>query len=88
MFTFAKNKPTVSEIMESPEANHIGWLSFILTMFVGAWNWITENGNEAIVICSGLLGIVFLFFKIKLTITEYKIKQKELKKLNEHELKN
>lgn len=76
---------SVEDLMHQPETEKIGWLVLITTWLMGIWNWITENGDEIIVIISGLLGILFLVFKIRLTITEYKIKQKELKKLEKNE---
>lgn len=76
---------SVNELMSEPEANKVGWFALIITWLMGVWNWITEHGNEVIVVISGILGIVFLVFKIKLTYKEYKIKTRELEKLEKDE---
>lgn len=72
---------SAQELLNNPETDKIGWLVVLTGWFMGLWNWLTEHGNETIVVISGILGMIFLFFKIKLTVTEYKIKRKELKKL-------
>lgn len=69
---------TVEEVMQDPYANKAGWLALILTWAGGAWNWLTEYGNELMVIISGLVGLFFLFLKIKIARIELKLKQKEL----------
>jgi len=62
----------------SDELDKAGWITLILTWFIGVWQWIVQHGNETIVVISGLLGITFLIFKIRLTILEHKLKQKKL----------
>ncbi len=79
---------SVHELMHQPETEKIGWAALIATWLMGLWNWVTENGNETIVVISGILGIIFLILKIRLTIKEYKIKSKELEKLERHDIKN
>lgn len=76
---------SVNELMNQPETEKAGWLVVITSWLIGMWNWITEHGNEVIVIITGILGVIFLIFKIKLTVKEYRIKSKELEKLEKNE---
>jgi hypothetical protein len=74
---------TLNNIMENDGANQVGWLSLFIAYCGIVWDWISEHGNETIVIISGILGIIFLFFKIKISRIELKLKQKELKESGE-----
>ncbi len=69
---------TIDEIMQDPYTNKFGWLTLIVTWVGGAWNWLTEYGNELMVIISGLVGLFFLILKIRIAKIELKLKQKEL----------
>lgn len=71
----------MNDVLHQPETEKVGWIVVLTTWIMGIWNWVSEHGNESIVVISGILGIIFLFFKIKLTFTELKIKRRELKKL-------
>lgn len=79
---------SLHDLMHQPETEKVGWAALIATWLMGIWNWITEHGNETIVVISGILGIIFLVLKIKLTYKEYRIKTKELDKLEKYDTEN
>jgi hypothetical protein len=73
---------TLNNIMGNDGANQVGWLSLIIGFFGSIWNWVLQHGNETIVIISGILGIIFLFLKIRISRIELKLKKEELKRLD------
>lgn len=71
---------TTHNLMDSPEVNGLGWAAVLLGWCLGFVQYITEHGNNIIVGISGVMGIIFLYYKIRIIIIEYREKLESRKK--------
>lgn len=61
-----------------------GILSVLATFLMNIWNWISvKDINEFIVLITGIIGLVYMFFKARQSILDYRMKKKEYERDSE-----
>lgn len=55
-----------------------GFLAVVGSIFMNIWNHISMKGiNEFIVLITGIVGLIYMIYKLRLIVMEYKEKRKK-----------
>lgn len=67
-------------LQDHSAADDMGKLTFLAALFMNIWNWLSHvDINQTLVVLTSLGGLVYMYFKIRITIFDWR-ERKERKK--------